>query len=622
MKSKLLVLIVLISLVAWVQIAKAISSTTIQNAVTTNSSGSTFVIGSFTHVLVETTITGAARVTYQSTQVSSPQVYKPLTCVNADTNIRLSIIESTGNYTCVVNGSINFQAPVSGCSGCTVTVKVTGSTGVAAIPIADVALSLVGGGSTSSVGASGAVQASNGSGAFLDSGLTGVGGLLTGRWQYNLPSDTPVVYETKSASTSMVTTGINQMIRNIGVYDWVDTCGTYENLVQQDGFNIDNIGNKLNASYGGFYQGMESNYCINLAPPQLGPEWYIRLNPTGGGGARQLIGGSYSHDGTYSSLGINATILGFYNHAGTQTMKMDTSATPWNTTWYGRTSTEPHRIQGTANGCPWIQQRNGDDTAYNNYPCFKDINGVTAGGQEFAYSTSGSIPWYLTVNPQAASTFATSAFAIQSTTMASNDAIVHVQGPGTNAILNAVRAVGGHLSNDWQVLIENSGGGNALLSLQSDSTAGGDPFVRYYDLGQYWSHGIDNSVTGSPWKLSASNVLGTNDRLSVTTTGALTLGGNCTSSAATAACVDALAGSVVIAAAGLTVTVNTTAVTANSQIFIMEDSSLGTKLGVTCNTVLARTYAVTARTAGTSFVITTSAAPATFPACLSYLVVN
>jgi len=78
----------------------------------------------------------------------------------------------------------------------------------------------------------------------------------------------------------------------------------------------------------------------------------------------------------------------------------------------------------------------------------------------------------------------------------------------------------------------------------------------------------------------------------------------------------------VIAAAATTVTVNTTAVTANSQITVFEDSGLGTKLSVTCNTTIVRTYAVTARTAATSFTITTSAAPTTNPACLSYSIVN
>lgn len=98
---------------------------------------------------------------------------------------------------------------------------------------------------------------------------------------------------------------------------------------------------------------------------------------------------------------------------------------------------------------------------------------------------------------------------------------------------------------------------------------------------------------------------------------------NCADGTATPAdCTAAPAGGVIISASATAVTVNTTAVTANSEILVQEDSSLGTRLSVTCNTTISRTYAVTARTAGTSFVITSSAAPTTNPACLSYLIVN
>jgi hypothetical protein len=84
----------------------------------------------------------------------------------------------------------------------------------------------------------------------------------------------------------------------------------------------------------------------------------------------------------------------------------------------------------------------------------------------------------------------------------------------------------------------------------------------------------------------------------------------------------AAAGFATVAAGATTVTVSNAAVTADSQILVTEDSSLGTKLGVTCNTTTGRTYTVRARTAGTSFVVTSSAAPTTNPACLSYSIVN
>lgn len=91
---------------------------------------------------------------------------------------------------------------------------------------------------------------------------------------------------------------------------------------------------------------------------------------------------------------------------------------------------------------------------------------------------------------------------------------------------------------------------------------------------------------------------------------------------ATGACGSAAAGMFTIAAGATTRTVSTNVTSANSNIFIQEDSTLGTALGVTCNTTLGRTYAVTTRTANTSFVVTASAAPTTNPACLHYWLVN
>ena len=97
---------------------------------------------------------------------------------------------------------------------------------------------------------------------------------------------------------------------------------------------------------------------------------------------------------------------------------------------------------------------------------------------------------------------------------------------------------------------------------------------------------------------------------------------NCASSASPAVCAAASAGGVTIAAGSGTIVVDTTAVTANSEILVFEDSSLGTRLSVTCNTTTGRTYSVSARTAATSFTITASANPSVNPACLNYVVVN
>ncbi|MGF7180372.1 hypothetical protein [Tunturiibacter psychrotolerans] len=94
---------------------------------------------------------------------------------------------------------------------------------------------------------------------------------------------------------------------------------------------------------------------------------------------------------------------------------------------------------------------------------------------------------------------------------------------------------------------------------------------------------------------------------------------NCTN--ATGACSGASSVGAVSITAGLTsVTVTTTAVTANSDIVLTWDSSLGTRLGITCNTT-PTVLAVTARTVGTSFVVSTTA-PVTNPACFNYLVID
>jgi hypothetical protein len=87
-------------------------------------------------------------------------------------------------------------------------------------------------------------------------------------------------------------------------------------------------------------------------------------------------------------------------------------------------------------------------------------------------------------------------------------------------------------------------------------------------------------------------------------------------------CGSAAAGFVSMAPGSTAVTVLTTAVTGNSQIFVQEDSSLSGNLGLTCNSTFGRTYQITGRGAGEGFVITASAAPVGQAACLSYHIVN
>lgn len=159
------------------------------------------------------------------------------------------------------------------------------------------------------------------------------------------------------------------------------------------------------------------------------------------------------------------------------------------------------------------------------------------------------------------------------------------------------------------------------------------PKIQLYNVGLYcW----DNSATDASgscdtgFSRDAAGIIdvGTGaqgNKGGTLQSGKYNTGTNCSSSAAPAVCGSAAAGSVVVAAAATTVTVNTTAVTANSQIFLAADDTLGTKLSVTCNSTLATLIgglAITARTAGTSFQITSGATPAVNPLCISYFIVN
>jgi hypothetical protein len=97
----------------------------------------------------------------------------------------------------------------------------------------------------------------------------------------------------------------------------------------------------------------------------------------------------------------------------------------------------------------------------------------------------------------------------------------------------------------------------------------------------------------------------------------------CSSTTTPATCGSSSAGSVALPTGISTLVVTTTAVTAASQIMITEDSSLGSRLGIICNTSTGRAYSVNARTPGVSFTIKSSSKPSgSNKACLSYWIVN
>jgi hypothetical protein len=97
----------------------------------------------------------------------------------------------------------------------------------------------------------------------------------------------------------------------------------------------------------------------------------------------------------------------------------------------------------------------------------------------------------------------------------------------------------------------------------------------------------------------------------------------CVSSTSPAVCGNFPDGFVSFPTSG-TLTVNTTAVTANSQISVQYDQSLGSTLGVTCQvaSVNAPVGVITSRVPGTSFTFEAFGPTFTNPGCFSYTIVN
>jgi hypothetical protein len=174
------------------------------------------------------------------------------------------------------------------------------------------------------------------------------------------------------------------------------------------------------------------------------------------------------------------------------------------------------------------------------------------------------------------------------------------------------------LTPDWQAM----GGTTAMIT---GATAGANATI----LDDRSSSQIAYSGTtpASQSTGTGKNVLATSPSLVTPNIGAatfttLTSATKCVSAASPAVCAAAPAGFVNVAAGATTVVVDTTAITGSSTVLVQEDPSLSTALSVTCNATAATAPpTISARTAGTSFTITTTA-PTTNPRCFSYVLVN
>lgn len=95
----------------------------------------------------------------------------------------------------------------------------------------------------------------------------------------------------------------------------------------------------------------------------------------------------------------------------------------------------------------------------------------------------------------------------------------------------------------------------------------------------------------------------------------------CFSSTSPASCASTINGFVTIRAGSSSVVVNTTAVTANSEISLTFDTTQGSHLGVTCNTTAQQAY-ISGRMPGTSFTISVPSSFSINPGCIGFHVKN
>lgn len=201
-----------------------------------------------------------------------------------------------------------------------------------------------------------------------------------------------------------------------------------------------------------------------------------------------------------------------------------------------------------------------------------------------------------------------------------------------SSIISGAPFTGGSATTTFPLFYFNTTGATAVTSLNTAGTFlgfnGPSGFAGLWiDIhanggASIFSIGSSGAITARSFQNAAGTaIISTLGNVLGTTYSTAT---NCANAAAPAVCGSAAAGAVVIAAGATTVTVNTSAVTANSEIEITPDSSLSTRLGVTCNTTLASIIGpvITARTAGTSFQVSITGTLVTNPACYTYAITN
>lgn len=116
------------AVVAWILAASTAWAATgvFHNGATTNATGSNISTADKGSMGIAVTISGTATVTFQGS-ADNGTTWANMNCVALGTTANVTSTVASGHYQCSVGGLTHVQTPISGCSGCTVTVRVNTS---------------------------------------------------------------------------------------------------------------------------------------------------------------------------------------------------------------------------------------------------------------------------------------------------------------------------------------------------------------------------------------------------------------------------------------------------------------------------------------------------------------
>lgn len=226
--KKLLIPLLLFSVLAWVDLAHA-GSKTFHNAATANATGSNISVEDKGILGMTVSISGTATVTVQGS-ADGGVTWTNMSCQPFAGGAGSATITASGQFLCNTAGLSHVQAPLTGCSACTVTVKVITSTAGGGIGIAvnssgQLVLALISGEDTTN----NLIMTSGG--AVRNTALmTGVTGNVTGS-TYQLPVGSKSIQANLLCNNGSSTNcGITVTI--YGAVSNTQTTGTFEQLCQ------------------------------------------------------------------------------------------------------------------------------------------------------------------------------------------------------------------------------------------------------------------------------------------------------------------------------------------------------------------------------------------------------